>query len=158
MKQLILCIATLSAIFLMPSRATSQIREKAEGLLNAVITENKTNDIPADSSAAIEDKLRLDSIRMQELELQLQEMKLNEIVLRSELSDALNKHITTDSLKKEEQRRSIDSLRTLTPGVHLIIDNDTLLTFYAKRGGVSAYDRAENAVNMIQKIGKNLSL
>lgn len=155
MKQLILCIATLSAIFLMPSRATSQIREKAEGLLNAVITENKTNDIPADS---IEDKLRLDSIRMQELELQLQEMKLNEIVLRSELSDALNKHITTDSLKKEEQRRSIDSLRTLTPGVHLIIDNDTLLTFYAKRGGVSAYDRAENAVNMIQKIGKNLSL
>jgi putative mechano-sensitive ion channel len=158
MKQLILCIATLSAIFLMPSRATSQIREKAEGLLNAVITENKTNDIPADSSVAIEDKLRLDSIRMQELELQLQEMKLNEIVLRSELSDALNKHITTDSLKKEEQRRSIDSLRTLTPGVHLIIDNDTLLTFYAKRGGVSAYDRAENAVNMIQKIGKNLSL
>ena len=158
MKQLILCIATLSAIFLMPSRATSQIREKAEGLLNAVITENKTNDIPADSSAAIEDKLRLDSIRMQELELQLQEMKLNEIVLRTELSDALNKHITTDSLKKEEQRRSIDSLRTLTPGVHLIIDNDTLLTFYAKRGGVSAYDRAENAVNMIQKIGKNLSL
>ena len=158
MKQLILCIATLSAIFLMPSRATSQIREKAEGLLNAVITENKTNDIPADSSAAIADKLRLDSIRMQELELQLQEMKLNEIVLRSELSDALNKHITTDSLKKEEQRRSIDSLRTLTPGVHLIIDNDTLLTFYAKRGGVSAYDRAENAVNMIQKIGKNLSL
>ena len=158
MKQLILCIATLSAIFLMPSRATSQIREKAEGLLNAVITENKTNAIPADSSAAIEDNLRLDSIRMQELELQLQEMKLNEIVLRSELSDALNKHITTDSLKKEEQRRSIDSLRTLTPGVHLIIDNDTLLTFYAKRGGVSAYDRAENAVNMIQKIGKNLSL
>ena len=158
MKQLILCIATLSAIFLMPSRATSQIREKAEGLLNAVITENKTNDSPADSAAAIEDKLRLDSIRMQELELQLQEMKLNEIVLRSELSDALNKHITTDSLKKEEQRRSIDSLRTLTPGVHLIIDNDTLLTFYAKRGGVSAYDRAENAVNMIQKIGKNLSL
>ena len=55
MKQLILCIATLSAIFLMPSRATSQIREKAEGLLNAVITENKTNDIPADSSAAIEE-------------------------------------------------------------------------------------------------------
>ena len=158
MKQLILCIAAISAIFLMPSRATSQIREKAEGLLNAVITENKTNDIPADSSAAIEDKLRLDSIRMQELELQLQEMKLNEIVLRTELSDALNKHITTDSLKKEEQRRSIDSLRTLTPGVHLIIDNDTLLTFYAKRGGVSAYDRAENAVNMIQKIGKDLSL
>lgn len=158
MKRLVICFAVISALFLMPSRATSQIREKAEGLLNAVITENKTNEAPADSSAAMEEKYRQDSIRMQELELQLQEMKLNEIVLRTELDDALNKHITTDSLKKEEQRRSIDSLRTLTPGVPLIIDDDTLLTFYAKRGGVSAYDRTENAVNMILKIGKDLSL
>ncbi|WP_288205626.1 mechanosensitive ion channel family protein [uncultured Parabacteroides sp.] len=158
MKHLVLCIAVISAIFLMPTRGTSQIREKAEGLLNAVITDNKTNEIPADSASAIEDKVRLDSIRLQELELQVQEMKLNEIVLRNELNDALHRHITTDSLKKEEQRRSIDSLRTLTPGVPLVIDNDTLLTFYAKRGGVSAHDRAENAVNLIQKIGKDLSL
>lgn len=158
MKRLMLCIAVLSAIFLMPSRATSQIREKAEGLLNAVITESKTDEAVVDSSAAAEEKRRQDSIRMQELELQLQEMKLNEIMLRTELNDALNMHITTDSLKREEQRRSIDSLRTLTPGVPLIIDSDTLLTFYAKRGGVSAYDRAENAVNMILKIGKDLSL
>ena len=149
MKHLVLCIAVISAIFLMPTRGTSQIREKAEGLLNAVITDNKTNEIPADSASAIEDKVRLDSIRLQELELQVQEMKLNEIVLRNELNDALHRHITTDSLKKEEQRRSIDSLRTLTPGVPLVIDNDTLLTFYAKRGGVSAHDRAENAVNQM---------
>lgn len=88
MKRLMLCIAVLSAIFLMPSRATSQIREKAEGLLNAVITENKTNEAVVDSSAAAEEKRRQDSIRMQELELQLQGMKLNEIVLRTELNDA----------------------------------------------------------------------
>ena len=136
----------------------SQIREKAEGLLNAVIAENKTDEIPADSLSILAEMHRIDSIRMQELELQLQEMKLNEIMLRSERDDALYKHITTDSLKKEEQRRSIDSLRTLAPGVPLIIDDDTLLTFYAKRGGVSAYDRTENAVNMILKIGKDLSL
>lgn len=158
MKRLVICFAVISALFFMPFRATSQIREKAEGLLNAVITENKTNEAPADSSAVMEEKYRQDSIRMQELELQLQEMKLNEIVLRTELDDAQNKHITTDSLKKEEQRHRIDSLRTLTPGVPLIIDNDTLLTFYAKRGGVSAHDRAENAVNLILKIGKDLSL
>lgn len=158
MKHLMLRIAVLSVIFLMPFRVTSQIIEKAEELLNATITENKTDEAPADSLAAIEDKLHRDSIRMQELELQVQEMKLNEIMLRTELNDALNIHVTTDSLKKEEQRRSIDSLRTLTTGVPLIIDNDTLLTFYAKRGGVSAYDRTENAVNMILKIGKDLSL
>lgn len=158
MKRLVLCFAALVVIFLMPDQAASQIREKAEGLLNAVIAENKTDEIPADSLSILAEMHRIDSIRMQELELQLQEMKLNEIMLRSERDDALYKHITTDSLKKEEQRRSIDSLRTLTPGVPLIIDDDTLLTFYAKRGGVSAYDRTENAVNMILKIGKDLSL
>lgn len=158
MKRLVLCFAALAVIFLMPGRAASQIREKAEGLLNAVIAENKTDEIPADSLSILAEMHRMDSIRMQELELQLQEMKLNEIMLRSERDDALYKHITTDSLKKEKQRRRIDSLRTLTPGVPLIIDGDTLLTFYAKRGGVSAYDRAENAVNMILKIGKDLSL
>lgn len=158
MKRFGLYIAVLSAILLfIPSRATSQIREKAEGLLNAVITEKNTNEVATDT-LAVEEKRNQDSIRLQELELQVQEMKLNEIILRTELNEARNIHITTDSLKREEQRRSIDSLRTLTPGVPLIIDDDTLLTFYAKRGGVSAHDRAENATDMILKIGKDLSL
>lgn len=141
----------------MPSPATSQIREKAEGLLNAVIADNKHADTPADT-LALEEKHRQDSIKMQELELQLQEMKLNEIVLRTELNDARNIHITTDSLKKVEQQRQVDSLRTSTPGVPLIIEGDTLLTFYAKKGGLSAHDRAENAAQAILKIGKDLSL
>lgn len=141
----------------MPSPATSQIREKAEGLLNAVIADNKPAATPADT-LALEEKHRQDSIKMQELELQLQEMKLNEIVLRTELNDARNIHITTDSLKKVEQQRQIDSLRTSTPGVPLIIEGDTLLSFYAKKGGLSAHDRAENAAQAILKIGKDLSL
>lgn len=121
MKRLVICFAVISALFFMPSRATSQIREKAEGLLNAVITENKTNEAPADSSAAMEEKYRQDSIRMQELELQLQEMKLNEIVLRTELDDALNKHITTDSLKKRgtaSPHRLVTNPDTRCPSYH----------------------------------------
>lgn len=31
MKRLVPCIAVISAIFLLPTRATSQMREKAEG-------------------------------------------------------------------------------------------------------------------------------
>lgn len=157
MKHPILYIITLAALWLMPSPATSQIREKAEGLLNAVIADNKPAATPADT-LALEEKHRQDSIKMQELELQLQEMKLNEIVLRTELNDARNIHITTDSLKKVEQQRQIDSLRTSTPGVPLIIEGDTLLSFYAKKGGLSAHDRAENAAQAILKIGKDLSL
>lgn len=157
MKHLVLIIAALAAIFLMPTRATSQIREKAEDLLNAVIANEPTSKTPADT-LAMEDKHRQDSIKMQELELQLQEMKLNEILLRTELNDVRNIHITTDSLKKVEQQRRVDSLRTSTPGVPLIIEGDTLLSFYAKKGGLSAHDRAENAEQIILKIGKNLSL
>ena len=37
MKRLVLCFAALVVIFFMPDQAASQIREKAEGLLNAVI-------------------------------------------------------------------------------------------------------------------------
>lgn len=157
MKHLVLIIAALVAIFLTPTRATSQIREKAEDLLNAVIADEPASKTLADT-LAMEDKHRQDSIKMQELELQLQEMKLNEILLRTELNDVRNIHITTDSLKKVEQQRRVDSLRTSTPGVPLIIEGDTLLTFYAKKGGLSAHDRAENAEQIILKIGKNLSL
>ena len=39
MKRLVICFAVISALFFMPSRATSQIREKAEGLLNAVFSD-----------------------------------------------------------------------------------------------------------------------
>ncbi len=157
MKQLVLIgIAALAAILFMPAQANPQVREKAEELLQAVITD-KTEDTPADT-ITVQEKLRQDSIRMQELELQVQEMKLNEIVLRTELNDVRNIHITTDSLKKAEQQRRIDSLRTLTPGVPLVIDDDTLLTFYTKNGGLSAHDRAENAARQILHIGKDLSL
>lgn len=157
MKRLIVYLAVLSALLCMPGRATSQIIEKAEGLINAVITENKTDGTSADT-LIVADKHYQDSVRLQELELQLQEMKLNDIMLRAELNDTRNIHLATDSLKRAVQRRSIDSLRTLTSGVPLIVDDDTLLTFYTKRGGLSAHDRAENAAAMIRKIGKSMSI
>lgn len=99
-----------------------------------------------------------DSIRLQELELQLQQMKLNEIVLRTNLNDVRQSHSSTDSIKKAEQRRSIDSLRNITPGVPVVIDNDTLFTLYTKRGGLTPRDRAENIEMMVSKIGKDYKM
>lgn len=157
MKRLVICMAVLTALWLIPTQASSQIREKAEEILSSVISEKDVESNPTDT-VDLNEKHRQDSIRMQQLELQLQEMKLNEIVLKTELNDVRNIHATTDSLKKAEQRRSIDSLRLLTPGVPLVIENDTLFTFYAKKGGLSAHDRVENATNTILKIGKDLSL
>lgn len=138
MKQIVMSIAVMAAMLFIPFYAQPQ-------------------EIPADT-LSVEEKLRQDSIKMQELELQLQEMKLNEIVLRTELDDVRNIHALTDSLEREEQRRRVDSLRVLTPGVPLVIDGDTLFMLYAKQGGLSAHDRVETASEMILKIGKDLSL
>lgn len=138
MKQIVMSIAVIAAMLLIPFYAQPQ-------------------EIPADT-LSVEEKLRQDSIKMQELELQLQEMKLNEIVLRTELDDVRNIHALTDSLEREEQRRRVDSLRVLTPGVPLVVDGDTLFMLYAKQGGLSAHDRAETASEKILKIGKDLSL
>lgn len=105
-----------------------------------------------------EARLRLDSLRMEELALQIQEMKLNEIVLRTQLDDARHSNTAADSLKREEQRRRIDSLRTVTPGVPVVVDEDTLFTLYAQRGGHTPHDRAEDIQGLILKIGKSHSL
>ncbi|NDW17647.1 mechanosensitive ion channel family protein [Dysgonomonas sp. 216] len=139
----------------------AQLREKAKELIESVTTEsNQTAVDSAHSDSAsilINQKLRDDSIRMQELTLQIQQMKLNEILLLGRLDEASTSN-KNDSLKKAEQRRRIDSLRNHTPGVPLIIDEDTLFVIYANRGGLTAHKRAENAKNIIINIGKDYSL
>lgn len=99
---------------------------------------------------------RSDSLRILELTVQLEEMKLNELMLKSKLAD--DNHHSSDSVKRAEKLRQIDSLRNETPGIPVIIENDTLFKFYASRGGHSALDRAETTVAMIKKISENSAL
>ena len=63
-----------------------------------------------------------------------------------------------DALKRAAQRQRIDSLRAITPGVPVVVEEDTLFKIYAARGGHSALDRAETASEMITKIGHSGSL
>lgn len=144
---------------LLPASLCAQLKEKAQELLSSTLLSPAEETTPDTDSISVPDSVHIrDSIRLEELAFQLQEMKLNEIVLRSELNDALHSHETADSLKLAEQRRQIDSLRTLTPGVPVIVDQDTLFTLYAKRGGHTPYDRAEDIRTLIEKIGKSHSL
>lgn len=141
MKQLTLYLLLFAGMFTMYLPANAQ----------------QADSLPAAKSETLtaEEKLQQDSIRLQEMELQLQEMKLNEIVLRGELDNARNLNTIADSLKMAEQRHRIDSLRVHTPGVPVIVEGDTLFTLYAKRGGLSAHDRAENVNSVLLKIGKD---
>ena len=65
---------------------------------------------------------------------------------------------TADSVKLASQRRRIDSLRHETRGVPVVVDGDTLFYFYAKRGGHTPQQRAENVANDITALGKRFNL
>ncbi len=96
-----------------------------------------------------------DSVILREMALELQEMRQNELALRSELDNLRLQTIMADSIKIAEQRRRVDSLRAVTPGVPVVINADTIFTLYAERGGYSASDRAEMISDNLLKIGKN---
>ena len=130
----------------------AQLIERAGQLIQTAFTE-----APADTLSA-EGRHMRDSVRLHEMALQIQEMKLNEILLRNELDNTRNRNHKADSLKIEAQRRSIDSLRAVTPGVPVIVEGDTLFTLYAARGGYSALDRAEMINDNLIKIGKDKKL
>lgn len=174
MKRQLFNVLLLAGFLILPVSLAAQLKEKAEQILSSALhggaEETAADPEAADTTlqptrpGAAPDTLdadarhRLDSIRMEELALQIQEMKLNEIVLRTELDDVRHSNAAADSLKREAQRHRIDSLRSLTPGVPVVVDDDTLFTLYAKRGGHTPHDRAEDIRALILKIGKSHSL
>lgn len=109
------------------------------------------------------EKAEIDSLQnaqdslVQELRSQLQEFKMQQIILQEELERTGQKYVN-DSLAEVQRRRRVDSLRQIVPGAPLIIDDDTLLTLYARRGGMMAETRAKEAKEMIISIGQSLTL
>lgn len=152
MYTLFFCIVTL----MLPISTEAQLKDKAKEVLEGMITDKVLIDSAKTDSTPSFDTRVQDSIKIQEMKLQIQEMKLNEILLRSELDEATS-GITQDSIRKVEQRRRIDSLRALTPGIPVIVDSDTLFLLYTKKGGLTPHQRAETIERAILEIGKNYS-
>lgn len=158
MKQFLLRLVILAGISFLPTVSNAQLREKAEELLSTTLGNEPKEPVTSTDTFSLDEQHRQDSIKMQELALQLQEMKLNEILLKDELESTKNSNATADSLKRAEQRNRIDSLRALTPGVPVVVEGDTLFYLYAKRGGRTPVDRAEDILNIMVKIGTSHSL
>ena len=76
-----------------------------------------------------------DSIRLVDIQAELAAAKLNEANLRMEVEQMKLAAFVADSLKLAKQKHRIDSLRMVTQGIPVVVDNDTLFYFYAKRGG-----------------------
>jgi len=149
-------ISCLIVLFFLVSTPLSQgqIIDKAEEIISTIL--HTEDSLPSGDS--ISEKLRLDSIRMEDLARELNEMKLNELLLRNELDQALKSNEAADSLKRQEQRSRIDSLRSITPGVPLTIGNDTLFRIYAQRGGISPIERVKEIQNRLTQIGESYSV
>ncbi len=148
----------MAGISFLPTISNAQLREKAEELLSTTIGNEPKEPVTSTDTFSLDEQHRQDSIKIQELALQLQEMKLNEILLKDELESTKNSNTTANSLKRAEQQNRIDSLRTLTPGVPVVVEGDTLFYLYAKRGGRTPVDRAEDILNIMVKIGTSHSL
>lgn len=63
-----------------------------------------------------------------------------------------------DSVKQASQKQRIDSLRKMTPGVPVVVEDDTLFYLYAKRGGHTPQQRAEMDALAITELGKRFNL
>lgn len=143
----------LSVSFMFPKDGNSQIIKKAgEILLGSSSTVQMDSLALSERILSPEERIKADSIQMLQLTLQIEEMKLNEVLLRSKL-EANTQLQAADSVKRAKQIQRIDSLRAVTPGVPVVVEEDTLFKLYAARGGHSALDRAETTSQMIIKIG-----
>lgn len=105
----------------------------------------------ADSAAQ-----RTDSV-IAVLRQQVQDLQMQGILMHEELERA-GRSAAVDSIRQAHRRQRIDSLRLTTPGSPLVIDDDTLLTLYARKGGVLPETRVEEARRHILELGKRLKL
>ncbi len=88
---------------------------------------------------------------------ELKEMKLKELLMQEAL-DKNGETARADSLRRAAQKQRIDSLRKTTPGVPLIIEDDTLLVVYASLGGDDPVHRVASIERKILQIGKSLKM
>ncbi len=104
-----------------------------------------------DSLKAVNDSI------VSELRNQVQELKLQGIMMQEQL-ELTGKSAKEDSLRKAERKARVDSLRNVTPGAPLIVEGDTLLVIYARKGGLLPEARVSSAKNKIYEVGKRLTM
>ncbi len=112
----------------------------------------------ADTTSVHRDSLQIanDSI-IEALRTQVHELKLQGIMMREQL-EITGKDAYEDSVHAAKIKQRIDSLRMHTSGVPLVVDNDTLLKLYARKGGMLPSLRAEQATEKILEAGKSMSM
>ncbi|MDR0394006.1 MAG: mechanosensitive ion channel family protein, partial [Tannerella sp.] len=124
-----------------------KIHAQSEKTLSDLLREDRTASV--DSASVMTDSLGMATLRNE-----LEEARRNEMNLRLELETVRMETIVQDSIKRREQRDRIDSLKNITKGYPVVVDEDTLFCLYAKRGGLLPEVRAGNISDAILRLGK----
>ena len=111
-----------------------------------------------DSAQIAEGAVNQDLERIAQLQQSLEEARLSEANLRMEFEQFKLNTLASDSIKRHKQRQHIDSLRRITHGSPVLVDGDTLFFLFAKKGGLSASQRAQQAGEVIERVGKKINL
>ncbi|MGL5271970.1 MAG: mechanosensitive ion channel family protein [Phocaeicola sp.] len=104
------------------------------------------------------DTVQSDSILIAQLTQKLEEAKQKEVEVQLELTQLKLETFSADSLKRIKQRATIDSLRSQHKGFPVIVEEDTLFSLFAKRGGYTPQSRAELNSENITELGKQFLL
>ena len=131
------------------------------GLLSSLlwlVSASLSAQAPDDSVSVNKDSIINDlNSRLQMLDGRLQDMNMQNIMLQQELERTGHK-VMMDSIIQANRKHLIDSLRALTPGAPLVVDEDTLLRLYARRGGITPETRTQTAGEKISELGHRLTL
>lgn len=138
----------LMLMLLTANGASAQLVEKVLRVME------KDSLATAVTAKADSDSAALLSAMRQELEA----ARLNEANLRMEMEQLRLASYAADSVKRLQQKRRIDSLRKVTPGVPVVVEGDTLFYLYAKRGGHTPQQRAETDAAAISELGRRFNL
>ena len=109
-----------------------------------------------------EHKTALDSLKnandsmIRVLRTQVQELEVQRIMMREEL-EKTSEAARNDSLRKALRKQRIDSLRSIIPGVPLVVEGDTLFMLYDRRGGKQPEDRVKDIQESIMQQGTSLT-
>lgn len=138
------CLICLWLLLLLPVSASAQLEK--------VVNELFKSDTAAAPTAVV------DSTALATMQKELDAARLNELTLRMEMEQLKLTTFAGDSLKLVQQKLRIDSLRKVTPGVPVVIDEDTLFYLYAKRGGSTPQMRAKMDEEAIRELGRRFNL
>ena len=141
----------LSFLFLLGLSVSGVSAQVVEKVLDIF----RKDSLPASAASVVIDS---DSVSLAAVREELAAAKLNEVNLRMEIEQIKLAAYAADSMKLAGQRQRIDSLRHEVKGVPVVVENDTLFYFYAKRGGHTPQQRAENVAADMAELGKLLNL